>query len=135
MAAPEPVWVDADSFDGELDHDFDAAWAQLKPKYVRAMGRVYRMPAELPASVVILLARQRRTTNKEQGLAIMEQILKGLLTPAGYDQIIADGIGLESQLGDLVSWCVKAYNTKTGKDDAESEGEAEPPATGATGRA
>lgn len=126
----QSTWVDADDFDGDLDQDFDAAWADHKPKHVKIKGRVYRMPAEIPASVMILLARQQRATRSgEDGLTFLEKILKGLLTPAGYDQILADGIGLTS-LKDVVDWCLTAYDIVKSKDDGE--GEAQPPTAGAT---
>lgn len=120
----DQTWVDADEFDGELDQDFDAAWAEHKPKFVKIRGRVYRMPPEVPAAVMILMARQKRAS-REDGLTFLEQILKALLSPAGYDQILADGIGLGG-LGNVVDWCLKAYEIV--KDD---EGEAQPPAPGA----
>ncbi|MEV4457010.1 hypothetical protein [Microbispora sp. NPDC049633] len=124
----EQTWVDADDFDGDLDADFDEAWAEHKPKHVKIKGRVYRMPAELPASVLILLARQRRATRSgEDGLNFLEQILKALLSPAGYEQVLSDGIGITS-LKDVVDWCLKAYEIV--KDDGA--GEAKPPAPGAT---
>ncbi|MGI5162618.1 hypothetical protein [Microbispora sp. CA-102843] len=126
----EPTWVDADEFDGDLDQDFDAAWAEHRPKYAKIKGKVYTMPPDVPASVLILLARQKRAARSgEDGLTFIEQILKGLLTPAGYDQILADGIGITS-LKDVVDWCMKAYDLA--KDDGgDGEGEAQPPATGA----
>ncbi len=127
----QQAWVDADDFDGDLDHDFDEAWAERKPKHVKIRGKVYTMPPEAPAAVLILMARQKRAS-REDGLTILEQILKALLSPAGYDQILADGIGLES-LGDVMGWCMQAYGL--GKDKDDDEGEAQPPATGATGQA
>lgn len=127
MTEQDPTWVDADDFDGDLDHDFDAAWAEHKPKHVRILGRVYRMPAEIPASVLILLARQRQADRSgDAGLVFVEQIIKSLLTPAGYEQILADGIGITG-IRDVLDWCLKAYDIA--KDDGE--GEAPPPATGA----
>ncbi|WP_067184630.1 hypothetical protein [Microtetraspora niveoalba] len=126
----QPTWVDADDFDGDLDHDFDAAWAEHKPKHVRIRGKVYRLPPEVPATVLLLLARQKRAKNSDEGVAFFEKILEGLLTPAGYQQILADGIGLTS-FKDVVDWCLKVYDLA--KDDGE--GEAQPPTTGATGPA
>ncbi|MEV4320993.1 hypothetical protein AB0J37_02040 [Microbispora rosea] len=127
----DQTWVDADDFDGELDQDFDAAWAEHKPKHVKIKGRVYRMPPDVPASVLILLARQKRATRSgEDGLTFLEQILKGLLTSAGYDQILADGIGI-TNLRDVVDWCLTAYDLTKG-DGGDGEGEAPPPTTGAT---
>ena len=127
----EQIWVDADDFDGDLDADFDAAWSEHRPKHVKILGRVYRMPPDIPASVLILLARQRRAARSgEDGLTLLEQILKGLLTPAGYEQILADGIGITS-LKDVVNWCLKAYDIAKDDNDGDGEGEAQPPATGA----
>jgi len=127
----EPTWVDADDFDGDLDQDFDAAWAEHKPKHVKIKGRIYRLPPEVPANVMILMARQKRAS-REDGLTFLEQILKALLSPAGYDQILSDGIGLAG-LGDVLDWCMKAYDLGKGKSDGgDGEGEAQPPATGAT---
>lgn len=137
---PEHPWVDEAEYDGELDHDFDEAWADLKPKHVRILGRVYRLPPERPAKVMILLIRERkqRKSDGERNVALLEEILQTMFGEAAYQRILADGIGLESQLGDVVDYCMSAYNKPASGDGEEAEqGEAPPPKKGAnsaTGR-
>lgn len=134
MTADQP-WVPAEEFDGELDHDFDEAWATKRPKHIKVLGRVYRLPPERPAKVMILLLRERRMrdTTGERNLQLLEEVLETMLTPAGYQQLLDDGIGLDTQLPELVEWIMKAYDQpgRQAGGEGDAEGEATAPATGA----
>jgi len=122
LADEEPL---GDELGEDLDKDFDAAWANEKPKRVKIKGRVYTLPADIPASVLILLVRQRRAERDGgDGLVWLEQILKGLLGEAGYQQILADGIGI-SHIRDIVDWCLDVYGLRT----KDGQGEAKAPGT------
>lgn len=138
-ATPEHPWVDAAEYDDELDHDFDEAWADLKPKRVRILGRVYNLPPERPAKVMILLIRERkqRKSDGERNMALLEEILTTMFGEVAYQRILADGIGLDSQVGDVVDYCMSAYNKPTPDGEEDEQGEAPPPkrgASSATGR-
>jgi hypothetical protein len=129
-------WVDADDFDGEVDHDFDAAWAEVIPKRVKIKGKVYTLPAELPASVMILAARRQRSkSGRTDTFQQFEEIFGYFMTPAAYQQLLADGLGI-GQLNQILDYCLHAYGIRTqSAAEEEPEGEAAPPATGATGSA
>lgn len=113
-------WVAAEDYDGPIDHDFDAAWAERNPKRIKVRGRVYTLPAERPAKVIILLAREEvsRTRTGKRDIKLLEEILRVMLTPDGYQQMLDDGVSIE-QLADIVTYCMRAYNT-----EGDSTGEA-----------
>ncbi|MGS2641678.1 hypothetical protein [Streptosporangium sp. G12] len=130
---PSPTDEYDDVEDLDLDHDFDAAWATLKPKRVRVLGKIYTLPPERPAKVMILLFRERKARKEQDGakaFGFLEEILETMFGAAPYQQILADGLGMDTQLRDLVDYCMNAYNAPATPQEDE-QGEAEPPKTGA----
>jgi hypothetical protein len=106
-AVPDPD--DAD----DIVHDFDADWAarDAKAPKVKICGKVYRLPGEIPAKIILYAAKA-----KKSGLAATDVVdetqlvdmLNSLLGKDNVAQIMDDGLGVR-QMADVMNYCMDTY--------------------------
>lgn len=110
--------------------DFDAAWAEIEaakgdPPRIKARGEVITLPSSMPAKVVLFQARHRTelegTAPNPERVAELAQMLLG----DKVDQWVDDGMSMAA----LYTLILAAQALIYGKRK-DSEGEAQPPATG-----
>lgn len=116
--------------DQELAVDFDEAWAEedaAAPK-IRLMGKIYTLPATMPAKLVLFVHRVKtgdENAKREMGITEIKNIVGTLIGADAVEDIIERGIGID-RLGDVLQRCMAIYRKRNSKD--EPEGEAEAPA-------
>lgn len=101
--------------------DFDAYWseAEEEPFVIKAFGREYVLPSDLPASVALRILRLQR---RYFDCAIPSDELMDLgLLLIGKEQIerlCADGMTV-GQLGELLQWILSSYAGNAGDEKNE----------------
>ena len=93
--------------------DFDAFWQEKKaePLEVKVFGKKYKLPATLPAALVI---RLMRLMAEDQGDAPpppgeVVAMLEGMFGKKVLDEWAAKGITMD-QMVDILEWCVQQYS-------------------------
>jgi hypothetical protein len=113
--------------------DFDAAHAEEagEPLILKAFGREWELPPEMPAAAFLEVVRLQVEQGADHDLTLPEQmILATKLIPKDVlDAWLATGVDT-LKLAELISNVMRAYS---GGDDAGDQGEAEAPAEGAQG--
>ncbi|MEC3977906.1 hypothetical protein [Amycolatopsis sp. H20-H5] len=112
----------------DVDHDFDAAWAERrrKGKRVRIRGNVYELPASVPAKVILFAAKAKRTgadLAKQVDPVEIIDLLSSLLGTENIGQLLADGLDFD-EMGDVMGYCMASYRTDV------APGEEQAPAVG-----
>lgn len=114
----------------DVDHDFDASWAErgIKPTRVRILGDVYQLPAEPPAKLILLKARMRNgDRNREVEQTEVVEMLATMIGRLNVDRLLDKGIG-PTQLLDVMQYCMRHMGQNRGEADAPKAG-----ATASTG--
>jgi hypothetical protein len=119
----------------DLAIDFDEDWAEedaSAPK-IRLMGKIYTLPATLPAKLVLFVHRVKTgddNAKRNVGIDEIKNMVGVLIGADAVEEIVERGIGID-RLGDVLQRCMAVYRKRNNKNDAEDEpGEAEAP-TGA----
>lgn len=121
--------------DQELAADFDEEWAEADasaPK-IRLMGKIYTLPATMPAKLVLFVYRVKSgddNSKRDVGLSEIKNMVGVLIGADAVEEIIERGIGID-RLGDILQRCMAIYRKRNNKDIPEDDqGEATAP-TGA----
>lgn len=112
--------------------DFDAAWAEAQaasePFTVTVLGGVYELPRSLPVKLVLFTKKWRDTEGDQLSLEFVIEHLGLLIGADEVQRWIDQGIE-QAKLFEVYMTIVRRYRIGTGGD---AEGEAPPPATGAS---
>lgn len=118
----------------QVDHDFDAAWAERRAKAprVRVLGRVYRLPRSAPAKIILFMARNKDRPDQSLNPDELIEMLGCLL--GGVDNVhdmLSNGLEMD-ELEDVMRYCLSSYKSANAGAEAGGQGEAQAPATGIT---
>ena len=83
-------------------------------------GKEYKVPAQLPAKVILTQLRLANDTG-EVGTKNIGEWLKALLGDEIYDELLDSGITWV-KLENLLTWLLEEYGILPKEDDEESEG-------------
>jgi hypothetical protein len=83
-------------------------------------GKEYKVPAQLPAKVILTQLRLAND-NGEVGTKNIGEWLKALLGDEIYDELLDSGITW-TKLEELLTWLLEEYGILPKEDDEESEG-------------
>lgn len=114
----------------DVDFDFDAHWRNVraKPKTIKVLGRVYELPASVPAKVMLFAMRNSHNPGRRVQLTEVMELLGMIVGQKALDQMLEDGIGFEDQLTDVLAYCMRRYNELGGRGGAGAGGPGEAPA-------
>lgn len=93
--------------------DFDAAWSETAsaPLSVKVLGKNYKLPAKIPAKVVLAMARIQSADTSGNGEIPLDQVME-LLNPFFGPGVLTEwsdkGIDVD-QLGDVFKWAMSMY--------------------------
>lgn len=118
----------------DLAVDFDEAWAEedAKAPKIRLMGKIYTLPATMPARLVLFVHRARSgadDANRDMKVTEVKGLVGTLIGDTAVDEIIERGIGFD-RLGDILKRCMDIYRKRNTTNNEDEQGEANAP-TGA----
>jgi hypothetical protein len=116
----------------DLAIDFDEDWAEedaSAPK-IRLMGKIYTLPATLPAKLVLFVHRVKTgedDAKRNVGITEIKSMVGVLIGADAVEEIVERGIGID-RLGDVLQRCMAVYRKRNNKNaDADDAGEANAP--------
>lgn len=125
MSIWDAAAVAEDAVETAVDHDFDADWQArgMGARVVRILGKLYELPPEPPAKLILMKSRLAAQPGREVGAAEMVDLLGTIIGRGQVDDLLDRGIGARKLL-DVARYCMTAMAE-------ESQGEAQAPAQGA----
>jgi hypothetical protein len=112
------------SEDEYVDFDFDQSWAERKtvsPK-IRAFGKVYELPPNIPAKLILILTRLQKTNNPNDEVPIKDlmEMLNLTIGKNNVEELMNSGLDMEQleqlmeKVNDIYAKRVSGGNSKNG---------------------